>query len=351
MRSQTSLFLIALATWCVGIPSIAESTPPRTKIGVVIALSGPLAPVGNSLMNAVKMADAKFDPDDRVEFLFEDDQFQAKQAVTAAEKLINQDGVKALLTFSGATSGAVAQIAERRHIPLVAVTGLREIGRGKRYVFVTYLDFEQQLGLLLDFAKSENFKRIAVITNIHESMLEFREYFVAKAGKLIVSDEEINPGDSNLNTVVTRMLAQKPDAITLFILPPQISAATRLFRDQGFTGQFLGGPPLFNPPEIKAAHGAMDGALLPGPHSKGSTEFLENYAKLYHQPCISEGLYGYDAASLLLAAAHTADIATHLQSITSFDGLLGSYPKTEANIFAIPAELKRIGADGTLQPR
>ena len=42
-----------------------------------------------------------------VEFLFEDDEFQAKNAVTAAEKLINQDRVEALITFSRAPSAAV----------------------------------------------------------------------------------------------------------------------------------------------------------------------------------------------------------------------------------------------------
>ncbi len=345
-RSTSLLFACLL----FGVVSSVDAAPPSPKkIGVIIALSGPIAPVGISIMNAVKMADDKFDAADEVQFLFEDDQFQAKHAVTAAEKLISQDKVAGLITFSAATSAAVSQLAERRRIPMVGVTALAGIGKGKRYVYSLYLAFEQQVGLLLDAVRHSSFRRVGMVTTVHDSMLEFRDHFKAKEPSRIVRDEEVNPGDIDLAAVATRILAQKPDVIVTFLLPPQIAAATKLLRDQGFTGPFIGGPPLFNPPEIKAARGAMDGALLPGPSSNGSGEFLARYQERFHEPCISEGLYGYDAAALMIKAAQSGDIEAFLMSATAFDGLLGTYPKSTTNVFQVPAELKRIGADGSLQ--
>lgn len=341
-------FLLVLTALLKPPPTFGGEPAVQRKVGIILALTGPIAPVGQSIQNAAEMAKAKFDTNNNVTLIFEDDQFQSKTAVNAAEKLINQDKVDAIVTFSGATSAAVSEVAERRKVPMIGITALSTIGRSKNFVYSLYLDAGQQIALLSTSADGAGFKRIGMITTVQESMLEFRARMKEKKGSLIVREEEVIPGDTNLNSVVTKILAQKPEAVMLFVLPPQVSAASRLFRDQGFKGKFIGAPPLYNPPEIKAAQGALTGAWLPGPSSKGSEEFLGAYLERYHEPCISEGLYGYDTVALLIQAAASGDIANSLQQTRSFSGLLGEYPKTTGNVFQVPGELKEISVEGTL---
>lgn len=330
-------------------PTVSVHAESKMKIGVILALTGPIAPVGNSIKNAVLMADEKLDGKDQVEFLFEDDQFQAKNAVSAAEKLISRDKVSALITFSGSTSAAVSKLAELRKVPMIGITSLSNIGKEKQFVSTLFLGEEQQIATLTAACDRIGAKRVAVVTSIQDALLGLRQKFRDKNLGRITNDEEILPGDTNLGSVATKILAQKPDAVVLFLLPPQYSVLSKYLRDQGFKGKFLGGAPMFNPPEIKAAGGALNGAWLPGPESRTSADFLEKYQAKFHEPCISEGLYGYDTAALLVEAVKSGDIGRYVRDLKNFNGVAGSYPKSRENAFQVPVELREIGAEGQLQ--
>jgi len=124
--------LITIAT-CLGALLLIEDTKAesRNKIGVIIPLSGPVSEVGESIRNGIEFSKNDFDPKDEVKLIFEDDQFQAKNTVNAMWKLIEIDKVDAVITFGGSTSSAVADIAERKSVPMIAVTALSSIGKNK----------------------------------------------------------------------------------------------------------------------------------------------------------------------------------------------------------------------------
>jgi ABC-type branched-subunit amino acid transport system substrate-binding protein len=67
----------------------------------------------------------------RVTFLFEDDGFQPKNALSAAEMLISRDRVDALITFSSSTALVVAPLAERRKVPMISITSLTDVSKGR----------------------------------------------------------------------------------------------------------------------------------------------------------------------------------------------------------------------------
>ncbi len=326
----------------------AQQNPNKHKVGVVIALSGPLAPVGTSIQRAISIADTNLDPTDQIEFIFEDDQFQAKYATSAAEKLIVQNQVEALITFSGSTSLAVAEIARRNNIPLIAVTPLTLVSEKGGSVYTIFPPTSKQIDLLSQTIKQRDFKRIAVLTSTQDALLQFKEIFATQNKELIVFDQEVAPGDTNLTSTVTKILREKPDVFVNFTLPPQISIVSKNLRAQGFDGLILGGPTMYNPPEIKAASGTLTGAMIPGPKSSQSSPFLDQYFKKFNEPCISEGTYGHDAGALLIKAIHSGDLTGFLATTKSFEGISGTYPKSSGNQFEIPLELKVITADGTL---
>ena len=63
----------------------------KLKVGVSLPLSGGMVASGEAVKNSILLAKTKYDKAQCVEFLFEDDQFQAKNTVTAVQKLLNID--------------------------------------------------------------------------------------------------------------------------------------------------------------------------------------------------------------------------------------------------------------------
>lgn len=330
-------------------PALAEPLGKKQfKIGVIVVSTGPVATTGMSIQRAIQMADEQLDKEDRVKFIFEDDQFQAKLAANAAEKLISRDDVDALITFSGSTSLVVSAIAEKKKVPMVAITPLPRVSEGKSNVWTIFIPTSAQIALYGETIKRCGLKRVAIVTTSQDALLQIRDAFVGANGSVVVKDEEINPGDVNLGMVVAKIMAAKPDLVLNLTLPPQISVLSKLFREQGFKGQFLGGPPMFNPAEISTARGALTGAWLPGPKSGATEKFHADFRAQYNDTCVSECVYGYDAGKIMIQGAESGDIGGYLKNLTQFEGLAGKYPKNAANQFEVPAELKEISNDGSL---
>ena len=340
------VFILPLITI---IPLKAEQKGPPIKIGVMLPLSGPVAETGTSVMQSIQLADLHFDSDNRVEFIFEDDQMSAKMAVGAVEKLINQQQVSALISFSGTVSLAVAPIAERRGIPLIAITPLTKVSAGRKFVYTIFVPTSELNRLLMSAMEELKLMRAAVVTTQQDALLGIRDAFVEKYRDRIVWQQEIPPGDTNLHTTVTKLLAQKPDVVYELTLPPQTSRLAKLLREQGYKGRIVGGPPMSIPDEIKAAQGALTGAILPGPDREVSAKVLAEYQSKFRSACVSEGLYGYDAASIFISLAASENFISAFQQLETVSGLLGSYRVNDENLIDVPGRLLTIAEDGDVR--
>jgi ABC-type branched-subunit amino acid transport system substrate-binding protein len=332
----------------------------RTKVGVIVGTTGLAAASGLSVKRGIELADRSFDGANKVDFIFEDDGFQVKNAVSAADKLIAHDHVDALITFSGSTSLAVSLVAERRGVPMVAVTALSKVSAGRdliRTIFVPPGELARMIG---DEVMLRQPVRVALITStqdallglrsaIRDSLAEHAAYTSEESQSFVVFDEEIVPGDVELSSVATRMLRRNPDVIISLTLPPQSATLAKLLRNQRYTGKVMVGPPTYNYQEIAAAQGALAGSLLVGPLSGPSNSFFRLYRATFHEPSVAEGMYGYDAATLLIEAAATGDIKGYISRLKSLSGAAGEYALDGDNLFAVPAEMKEITSDGTVE--
>ncbi|MBF0530721.1 MAG: ABC transporter substrate-binding protein, partial [Deltaproteobacteria bacterium] len=131
------LGLIFLLTWAG--PILAAD---NIKIGVLIPLTGPAAADGQSAKQSVEMAVEKVNSGGgvngkKVEAIFYDDQFDPKQAVTLARRMIEAD--KVLAAVSGSYSGptrAASQIFQENKVPFSVGYALHpDVTKGGKYVF------------------------------------------------------------------------------------------------------------------------------------------------------------------------------------------------------------------------
>jgi branched-chain amino acid transport system substrate-binding protein len=345
----------ALLPLCISVlwlltPAQARSEPPRRiKVGVIVGLTGTASPNGIAVKNGVTLADSGEDRGDLVEFIVEDDTFQPKNAVSVAQKLISEDKVSALITFSGSTSLAVSAITESRGIPHLAITPLTNVSAGKRFVRTLFVPNRTALTLLQDAIKQPAQSRVAIITSTQDALLQIREQIRSSVGTRVVFDEEVRPGDVGLLSTVTRLLASKPDVVVNLTLPPQISLVARILRDRHFAGKHLGGPPMYNFSEIKAAAGSLAGAYVTGPRIPADVPFMGNYSTRFNESVLPEAIFGYDAARWIIKAAQESGGLSSLLSADSHSGLAGEYRRSSENQFEVPGELKVITAGGDIR--
>lgn len=109
------------------------------KVGLVIPLSGSLGTLGAGLQNSAELAlsDANASRNNKIEFILEDSQSTVDGATTAFNKLIQQDGVNAIIgPVTSSASQAAFPVAQQNKVvafsPLAAAGGLSDIGD---YVF------------------------------------------------------------------------------------------------------------------------------------------------------------------------------------------------------------------------
>jgi len=348
LLSKTLVSLSITFIWIVTLTQARSEIPKRIKVGVIVGLTGAAAPNGNALRNGISLADTDSDRNDLVEFIIEDDNFQPKNAVSAAQKLIAEDKVSALITFSGSTSLAVSAITESRGIPHVAITPLTSVSTSKRFVRTVYVPNKTATALLQDAISQPAQGRVAIITSTQDALLQIREQIRGSAGTRVVFDEEVRPGDVELLSTVTRLLASKPDVVVNLTLPPQISLVARILRDRHFTGKQVGGPPMYNFSEIKAAAGALAGAYVTGPRLPASVRFIGDYNARFNAPLLPEAIFGYDVARWIIEAAKDPRGVAGLLSVNSQNGLAGEYKMNAENQFEVPGELRVITADGRI---
>ena len=131
---RRAFFLASLAILaCTVIPVTAFGAEPELKIGVIIPLSGTMAPSGQAFREAALMAveDSAAGLPFKVSLTFEDDKLESKLAGTAAQKLIAQNGVHALISTWSYGGSVVSPIAQKAEVLHLSVAWAKSIAEGE----------------------------------------------------------------------------------------------------------------------------------------------------------------------------------------------------------------------------
>jgi branched-chain amino acid transport system substrate-binding protein len=114
----------------------------KYKIGVIVSLSGPAAPLGQSEQRSINLLKKQLDKQGGingtpVEFLVQDDESDPSKANIAASKLIGQEKVCAIIGCSSTGSTlAIMPTAEKQMVPVVAMAAGTQVTQPpKKWVF------------------------------------------------------------------------------------------------------------------------------------------------------------------------------------------------------------------------
>lgn len=317
--------------WCwlflalsLAAPAWAGELPP-VKIGLVIPMAGEAGRVGQSMRQAAEMAIGDWSEKlgRKIELALGDDQFDPKQAVAVAEKLV-QDGVWGVVGhFYSSSSIPASAVYYQAGIPLVTATSThpRLTAQGFDNVFrVSGRDDQHALSAAEFILSRLRARRIAVVNDRTEYGRTLAETLIRsverRAGRrIVVAAEEIAQGDKDFGALVGRLKSVQPDVVYFGGIFREGGYLVRQMRQAGLTAAFVSGDGVLDPEFVKiAGEEAASGTYLtfaPDPRLLASARSVIQRFEARYGPIGPYVLYTYDAMGVLLRAIQIAKPLTN----------------------------------------
>jgi len=341
--TRLSLGLALAATAAVGT---AQNS---VRIGMITDRVGPAKPyaepVAVGAAFAVKQINAQGGLLGRqIELLTEDDQGRPDVSATAARKLSDQ-GVAFILSVSLTPATQQAQsVTLETKTPHMTPSNSGD-------TLTTQIDnpnFWQtgplgstQIATLLAYARSKNFKRVALITDNSDLGQLINRFFKAgleKAGIQVVAEEVVPRGANTAEPQMQKIRAANPEALFMAgVLTPENVLILRAYRQLGLKTPVLGNYNLSVPQYTAVAKGLLDGVVFVDafdPAKAETARFIESYRKdTGNEPYNLMG-YGYDGVMMVANAIRRAGstdkqkVREAMQATTGYVGVMGSVGAT-----------------------
>lgn len=357
---------------CGGDSEAAEDT---VKIGAVLSLTGTYAALGESEKLALELEAERINAAGGIdgvpiEVIIEDDATDEAKAVAAASKLVEQEGVVALLAATGTgQSMAIRGDVDRAGIAQVSMAGGTVVTADfHESVFQTPWSNTLVVPFVLERMRQDGHSRIALLTDSGGYGKDGRDVIakaVGAAGLEMVADETFNPGDADLTAQLTRIKGSNAEAVLMWTAGREAATAVRSARELGLTLPFFGGSGQARTEFIEGAGEAAEGfmfgtgkSLVPANWGEGSEQFavVEDFASRYEQaygasPDIFAG-HAFDALSIVVAAleetgpdaspAELRDAIERTQDLVGFGGVFSFSPTDHNGLTADDLGLYRI---------
>jgi branched-chain amino acid transport system substrate-binding protein len=330
--AASALLLGTLLTGCAGYSQSAGSVGGSSsdggnviKVGAIFPLTGGSAYQGKSFKQAIELAQEEINAKGgingaKLQVIFEDDKGVPADGVNAAQKLITQDKVSAILgNFNSSVTLAVRGVTEREKVvqltPGSAADSVTEPGHP--YMFRNVMPNSYQAPELAKYATNKmNLKNVAIIaenTDYGRSGAENYQKVAEGLGAKILAVEYYNLGDKDFYAQLTKMQNLQPQAIFISGLITEGAQILKQARDLGIKTQWIGMGGFTNDKFIELAEGAAEGMVHvsyfePGAYEyfPDSKDFVENYNKKYGANPDMYAANGYESVYILAEAIKKA---------------------------------------------
>lgn len=231
------LLVVLLVIVVIGIVFFqinANDSSNSIKIGASIALTGAASDWGADELKAITMAIDNVNLSGgiggkHILLFVEDTRSDPKDTLNATIKLIDVDGVKAIIgpTWGDSFGELVGPIGEKKEIVQITPSGALEIAediQDFKYFFSTWPPQLPEAKKHMEFINSQGFKKIVIIHDQDPFNTKFSKMYEKEAksnGIQIVSVIEIPVGERDFRTLIQKTKVTGADAIFISIFEPQ----------------------------------------------------------------------------------------------------------------------------------
>ncbi len=347
-NSVVLILMMTCVSWQEALAEISNCQCARKlKIGVSLPLTAGAISSGEAVRNSIILAKEKYDKNNCVDFIFEDDQLLAKNAVTNIRKFLSVDHVDGVIVYGTPTSIAVGPIIEEAKVPMIAMSILGKVVEGKSYIVKHWVTAERLTQAIAQEVKKRGYKKVAIVSTQNDAMLGLRDLFLdGKYAEVVVNDEFVRD-NFDFRSTILRIIAKGADAVYVLLYPPQPGIFVKQLREQGYKGDAFGVHNIEDPKEVDASLGKMMGMWLANGDDTAGEGYRADYRKRFSIETSLGGGSGFDTAKMFIeAACNKDDINVYLHGIKNFQGSFGTYNATGKNDFDFSAVIKVIEQDG-----
>ena len=255
-------------------------TDTEIRIGMWTPLSGPVALLGQSARDAVRLWAKEVNDKGgihgrKINFISYDDAGSPQEAQTVIRRLIDQDQV--FMLISGSVSGStlpVRQTITREKVPFVSSisSNVNLMKPFSRYIFRIYANEDSQaLGMVDWMMEHEKLKRPAIIYNSNDygvgGFQIFQERLKEKYKISPAAAERYNPGDQDFSAQLLRIKGADPDGLLIYAFAQEAGIIVRQAKELGIGAKLFGGggtsTPLLQRGAGQAAAGFVSVLVVP----------------------------------------------------------------------------------------
>ena len=355
-----SVVLSLLLANVVLISNCSKEEPQVYKIGAILPLTGSGASWGDISKKGIMLAEEEINQaggikGKKIEVLFEDSKTEPNGAISALRKLIDIHKVPcSVVDMISSNVLAIAPIAEEKQVVIISPgASSPDISNAGEYVFRNWPSDDLQGSELAKIVYEKGYKKIAIlyIENAFGEGLKkaFTNTFEGNGGA-ITAAEPFEQGGSDFRPQVTKVKGSNPEAVILFIYPPEAVKLIKQIREAGISVQLFATAEIEDPSvlEIKEAEGLI--YSMPQPPDKGRKEvsdFIAAYKAKYNEDPGVISDVAYDALKLLCKGIEEGGysgpaIQKVLSGVIDYKGTSGTITFDENGDLAKPIIAKTI---------
>jgi len=285
------------------------------RIGAAGPMTGDQSKMGVDLRNAVELAVAEWNEKGgvmgkKIVLLPADDQADPKQAVSIANKLINQKAVALVGHWNSSCSIPASKYYQDANIIMIspATTNPQLTLQGFKNIFRVCGTDDQQGKVAAEFVlKTIRPKKIAIIHDKTAYGQGLADYFKRALGDRvqIVYYGGIIQRDPDYKAVLTTIKQSNPELYFFGGIYPEAGRLVRQAKEIGMNIPMITGDGVYDPTFINIAGTSAEGTYLTfGAEPAGlpsAKSFMDKYKAKYGDPG-PYSIYAYDAANIILTA-------------------------------------------------
>lgn len=313
-------------------------------IGVVTYESGEGAAYGEAIKGGLELAQKEINEegDVHIDLEIEDSAGETEQALSAAQKLMNDDDISAIIgpTLSGEMK-AVAPVAEQNGIPILGTSttaqGIPEIGE---YVFRDSIPETMAVPAAVEAAVDKfDVETVAVMYGDDDEYTktgyEAMELAIDELDLDVLTTETFQKGQSDYKSILANIKDLDPDLILTSAFYNEGAVIMKQARSAGIDTPFVGGNGFNSPEVIEIAGDASDGLIVGTPYFAESDdedveEFVKDYTDEVGKAPDQFAAQAYDGLYIVAEALERAGDADRdtlrdaLSETEDFDGVLAN---------------------------
>lgn len=308
-----------IVTGLILVPFLFGTAYSKTlKIGSMSPLTGPYASDGTDIKNGVQTAIDVFEEAggipgyDKIEFFPQDTACDPRQAVAAANKLINLGVVGVIGAYCSSSTIPASDVLDEESITMITPASTHQdvTDRGLAYVYRMCGRDDDQAPAAAKFIKeSLGAKTIFIVddkTTYSQGLADGVSAACEKLGIKVLSHEHVNQGDKDFSAILTMAKHKNADIFYMSLQGYSPAAMMTLQAKRlGMDSQIVTQDAVFQPKFMDVAKASAEGVYLTYGFTDPSTAEYKEFEKRYvpkYGKIAAYATYAYDATISLLKA-------------------------------------------------